>query len=113
MKKIISIVLIVIFIFVLCACGGGDSGKETQSVESKVMERVRAQITAKVLLQYDTVGSPNITCYVNEAGENKYRVTGTVTVRDRYGDSYTGKYDAMVNTYSDTVDLNLGTLYKK
>ena len=39
---------------------------------------------------------PTITTYVEKISENTYEVTGKVTIKDKYGDSYTGKYDAEV-----------------
>ena len=53
---------------------------------------------------------------VRATGENEYEVTGKVTVQDKYGDSYTGNYDATVEYNPTTdkcdVDCNIGDLYK-
>ena len=74
------------------------------------------RIMVEIALSYDTTGVPTITTFVDEIGENTYEVTGKVTVKDKYGDSYTGKYDAEVeyNPATDNcdVDLELGDLYK-
>ena len=101
--------------FGLCACGGG-STESKDSPEDKVSSAVISRITVEILLSYDTNGTPTITTYVDEIGNNRYEVTGKVTVYDKYSDSYTGKYDAEVEYDPATghcdVDLDLGTLYK-
>ena len=53
---------------------------------------------------------------VDEISENNFEVTGKVTVRDKYGDTYTGNYDAVVEYNPTTneceVDCDIGILYK-
>ena len=115
MKKILLVLLTLVFVFSLVACD--DTGEKTDSVSDEVKSAVRGRIIATVALQYDTTGSPNITFFVDEIGDNIYEVTGKVTVRDKYGDSYTGKYDAEVEYNPEDDDCNvtsfdLGTLYK-
>ena len=115
MKKVLAIILAMILCFSLCACNGGNE-EDTESIEDKVKSAVKSDIMATIKLQYDTTGLPNITCYVDKISENKFEVTGKVTVKDKYGDSYTGKYDADVEykperDYCD-VDLDIGSLYK-
>lgn len=114
MKKLFAIILSVVLGLSLCACS--ESGSNSESVEDKVRSAVENYIMASVAVQYDTTGVPSITAYIDEIGENEYEVTGKVTVRDKYGDSYTGKYDAVVEYDPETddcaVDCNLGNLYK-
>ena len=115
MKRVISLILVAAFCLGLCACGSGGS-KSENTPESKVVSAVRSQIMVEIMLSYDTNGVPTITTYVDELGANRYEVTGKVTVRDKYGDTYTGKYDAEVeydlSTGDCDVDLDLGSLYK-
>lgn len=115
MKRVFALILAFALCFGLCACGGG-STESKDSPEEKVRIAVRSQIVVELMFSYDTTGAPTITTYVDEIGNNRYEVTGKVTVNDKYGDSYTGKYDAEVEydpaTGDCDVDLDLGTLYK-
>lgn len=117
MKRILVLLLAVLMCVGLCACDESSGYQDEElSPEEAVEKAVRNQITAKIILSYETEGVPTITSYVNEAGENVYEVTGKVTVKDKYGDFYTGKYDAEVEYDPEIgncdVDLELGTLYK-
>ncbi len=115
MKKVISLLLVLVLCLGLCACGGGNSESE-ESPEDSVISAVRARIMAEIALGYETTGVPTITTFVSEIDETTYEVTGKVSVKDKYGDSYTGKYDAEVDYNPETgncnVDLSLGDLYK-
>ena len=114
MKRLLALLMVLVFCASLCACGGSGGKKET--VEDKVISAARSRILVEIALGYDTEGVPNITTFVDDIGDNTYMVTGKVTVKDKYGDTYTGKYDAEVtyNPSSDQcdVDLELGKLYK-
>ena len=114
MKKVFSIILAMVLCLSLCACSGGNV--DTKSVEDKVKLAVESQIMAKITLQYDTTGIPSITYYIDKISENKFEVTGKVTVKDKYGDSFTGKYDAVVEydpaTDKCDADCDIGKLYK-
>jgi hypothetical protein len=115
MKRLLALLLVLVMCLSLCACGGSGS-KKKETVESKVISAARSRIMVEIALGYDTTGVPTITTFVEKTGDNTYMVTGKVTVKDNYGDTYTGKYDAEV-TYDPVaddcdVDLELGKLYK-
>lgn len=119
MKKFLSVLLMSVIMFSLVACGG--TKEPEKSPEELIIEDVKSAVSSKIIAtiiwKYDTEGTPIITHYVDEISENKFEVTGKVTVRDKYGDTYTGKYDAIVEydpaeEDSDIVSFNLGTLYK-
>ena len=114
MKKLFAIILSMLLCLSLCACGS--NGGDTESVEDKVRDAVESQINVDIMLRYDTTGVPSITTYIDEIGENEFEVTGKVTVRDKYGDTYTGNYDAVVEydpaTDDCDVDCDIDTLYK-
>ena len=117
MKKFLSLLLTIGLCVSLVACGGGSSSEsKTESVESKVESSVKAHINAEIILSYDTVGVPNITYYIDEISENNFEVSGKVTVQDKYGDSYSGKYDATVKYNPETdkcdTDVEIDKLYK-
>ena len=115
MKKFLCLLLAMVMCLSLVACGGSEKSN-VSSVEDKVRNAVKANIQAELLVNYDTVGVPEITCYIDEVGDNVYEVTGKVTVKDKYGDSYTGKYDANVEydpaTDECTTNVELDSLYK-
>ena len=116
MKRILALLMVFVLCLGLCACG--EKPEPTESEEDIVASKVRSRITTEIALSYDTVGVPNITTYVTKQSNGDYIVTGKVTVKDKYGDTYTGKYDATVevtpgsNSNSYHVDLELGKLYK-
>lgn len=115
MKKLFIIILSIIMCFSIIACN--DNKEDTESIEDKVKEAVRLRITTEIILYYDTADVPQCTYYVDDIGDNNFKVTGKATVKDKYGDSYTGKYDAEV-TYDPFADkcsvtnLDLDKLYK-
>ena len=114
MKKFLTSILTMLACFSLCACGS--DGGNVESVEDKVKNAVETRIKVNIIMQYETTGVPNITYYVDEISENNFEVTGKVTVRDKYGDTYTGNYDAVVEYNPTTneceVDCDIGILYK-
>ena len=118
MKKIFSLLLVLIMCISLVACGGGSSSesKTEESIESKVRKSVDSHIDVEIMLSYNTVGEPDITYYVDEISENNFEVSGKVTVKDKYGDSYSGKYDATVKYDPETdkcdTDVEIDKLYK-
>lgn len=115
MKKVISLIMVLALCLGLCACGG-NSSKGKQTPKEKAVSTLESYIGVQIALRYDTVGPTHITTYVEELGDNAFGISGKVTVQDKYGDSYTGTYDAEVVYNPETdkcdVDLELGTLYK-
>lgn len=116
MKKTIALLLTLALCFSLCACGVGNSVAEEKSLSDRAASAVKGQLMVYVSLTYETNGVPSITTYVKEIGTNEYQVTGKVTIRDNYGDTYTGKYDAVATYDVDTddfdVDYDVGDLYR-
>lgn len=117
MKKFLSLLLALVMCISLVACGGESSSENTtESVESKVERSVKSNIEVDIMFSYDTVGVPNITYYIDEVSENNFEVSGKVTVKDKYGDSYSGKYDATVKYNPETdkcdTDVEIDKLYK-
>ena len=120
MKKLLSFLLIIVLVFSFVSCGGDSSdsqSKVSESVESRARSSVISRVQLNVSLKYEIVGLPTVTCYLNKIRENEFEATGKVTVRDKYGDTYTGKYDAVVE-YNPTTDkfsvspCNVDSLYK-
>lgn len=114
MKKILSIILVTALLISLCACGS--SSGSTRSLSDRAASQVKSTIQVYINMSYEIVGVPQVTTYVKDLGGGEYQVTGKVTIRDEYGDSYTGKYDATA-TYSESsdrfdVDFDVDSLYK-
>lgn len=114
-RKTIALCLM---LFIIASLGAGCSvgEKDEPSVSSRVVTEVKSKVQFMVGFQYDIVGLPQVTAYVQETGTNTYEVTGKVTVKDKYGDTYTGKYDAVATYDPETddisVDEEIGKLYK-
>jgi len=112
MKKLVGVILVLMLCFSLCACGEGES------VKDKVGDAVQLMVISYVDYQYDIRAVTNVTAYVEEISENEFEVSGKVTALDDYGDSYTGKYDAVAvydpeTDYCDVIDCNVDTMYKE
>ena len=105
----------VVLCFAVCACGG-NAGASDEDITGEIEYAVSLDLNVKVAMNYDVKGISNITYYVSEMGENQYEVTGKVTVLDKYGDSYTGNYDSIVEydpaTGECDADSTLDTLHK-
>lgn len=114
MKKLIALVLVAAFLISLCACGSS-SGSE-RSLSDRAASQVASTVKVYCKLSYNITGVPQVTTYVQDMGGGEFRVTGKVTIRDEYGDSYTGKYDATAtyNESSDSfdIDYDVDSLYK-
>lgn len=111
---VIMAVLCAVSIFV--ACGKDEEeDKELQNIESRIESAVHDNVYKRVILSYEIQGSPKITTYVRETGDNTYKVTGQITGKDEYGRSFSGTYEATA-TYDDETDkckvtsVDIGTL---
>ncbi len=113
MKKLLSMLLVLIMAFSLYGCGEDEPSYDSYEEEAEVeidpeeiiKEEMKAYITTEIMLSYKIAQIENISTFVTQISEKKYEVTGKVTILDKYGDSYTGKYDAEVkyNTTDNTV----------
>ncbi len=57
---------------------------------------------------YEITGLPHVTTpTVEEVSEDHWEVSGKITVTDKYGDSYTCTYDAVVEYDSSADDANV------
>ena len=115
MKKVFSVILAMILCFSLGACSS--KNVETESMDDRLKDAVKNRINATILIEYDTVGVPSATYYIDEMSETEFEVTGKVTVTDKFGDKYTGNYEAFVEydpstDELDVVDCEIYSLYK-
>ena len=113
MKKLLAFILAMVLCFSLCACGGN---KDTESIEDRVKQSVKNRLNFMVSLDDKWKAVNNVTCIINKKSENTFEVTGKISIRDKYGDLYTGKYDASVEYDASTdtfkTNCNIGTLTK-
>ena len=112
MKKFLALVLALVMCASLVACS---SEEAEESIEDKVKDSVQYNIMVRIKLQYDSNVS-DITYNINEISENNFEVTGKVTVKDKYDDVYSGKYDATVKYDPETDECGtkvvIDSLYK-
>lgn len=94
---------------------------QTVATESSIKERIAEEVKDSLFIDvantYDYIGVPSITTNVQSIGDNKYQVTGTVTIRKSSDVKYSGRYTATAsyNPNTDTcyVDMpQLGNLYR-
>lgn len=118
MKKLFALILAMVLCFSLCACGGNG---DTESVEDKVKHAVKNTLWSKIQLSSDSqwIAVTNVTYNINKKAENKFEVTGKVSISNKDGNTYTGNYKASVEydsssdkCYAHYTDCNIGTLTK-
>lgn len=104
MKKI-ALLLVFVMLFGCCfALSSCDINTDTSSAEKTLEEQ--AQDAAKYQMMADmifmTLGDSTISFVdctygtTRELGNNEFKVSGTVKVRDQYGNFHVGNYDAIV-----------------
>ena len=116
MKKILAILMVLVLCVSLFACNGNNSEDD---VTRKIEIEVKNRAALEVKYNYQDVKTQTVTCFIEEPNEESiyYAVSGKVTVVDKYGDTYTGKYDAEVS-YDEAEDsasiisFKLDNLYK-
>lgn len=111
MKRVFALMLVLVICGAFFACSSEEAESEAPSITDEVVDYVRF----RVAIGYDIVGLPQVTTYVTENYDGTYTVTGKVTVRDKYGDTYTGKYSAEVEeteTGYDVTSCDIDSLYK-
>ena len=121
MKKYATLVLVMLLSLFMFACkgGGGSDSDYSNTKEYKVESATQAYVISYISVHYGSsvVGAPQITYILQEHSENNFEVTGKVTVKDKYGDSYTGTYQAIVLYLPDedkatVYTCTVNTLYK-
>ncbi|MBO4949658.1 MAG: hypothetical protein J6E38_01420 [Clostridia bacterium] len=116
MKKVLAIIFACALVFMCCACSSGNEATNDNSVEDMVERAARSRVQAEVMINYSS-HAPTVTSLINNSNGDTYYVSGKVTVRDKYGDPYSGTYDAVVKYDSasnkcEVTSLDLGKLYK-
>ena len=112
MKKI-ALLLTVIMIFgcccVLSSCGNNsDDGSSAKKPEEEAQDTVKYQMMAE--MNWMTLGGSSITFVsctygtTRDLGNGNYKVSGTVKVRDQYGNFHVANYDADVEHDADFDD---------
>ena len=88
-----------------------------ESIKERIAEKVEDYLLIDIVNNYDFIGMPSITTSVQSIGDNKYQVTGTVTIRKSSDVKYSGRYTATASYNPSTDDCSvdmpeLGDLYR-
>lgn len=116
MKKAISILLVLIIVIGLGACGNEEHSQE-KTLSDRAADAVENHIWSYVYVAYNQPQNILVnTTHISQTNDNTFKVSGKVTVTDKYGDKFTGKYDATA-TYNPSTDdfdvqYDVGTLYR-
>ena len=125
MKKI-ALLLVFVMIFGCClaltSCGSdSNNDSSAKSPEEEAEDAVKYQMMAE--MNFMTLGGSTITfasCTygtTKDLGNNQYKVSGTVKVRDQYGNFHVANYDAEVEYDADyddwDVEIDYGTFKKQ
>jgi len=116
MKKVLAIIFACALVIMCCACSTSSNTADGETVEDMVKEAAEFSVRKEILINY-TSHVPTITTSIDSNNGNTYYVSGSVTVRDKHGDPYSGTYDAVVEYDSTANDcevtsFELGKLYK-
>ena len=117
MKKAISILLVLIIVIGLGACGNEEHSQE-KTLSDRAADAVENHIWSYVYVAYNQPQNILVnTTHISQTNDNTFKVSGKVTVTDKYGDKFTGKYDATA-TYNPSTDdfdvqYDVGTLYRQ
>ena len=112
MKKI-ALLLVFVMIFGCClsltSCGDMSGGKGSEkTMEEAARDTAKYQMAAEMNLM--TLGGSSITFVsctfgtTRDLGNNNFKVSGTVKVRDQYGNFHVANYDADVEYDADYDD---------
>lgn len=127
MKKLLILLLSICMIGSIgtfASCKGSTETSSSSSVETvetiedKVRSSARIEVRVDVYLKYGYFPTVNITNVSESYTENnKYYVSGKYTVKDNYGDAYTGKFDVTVvydpeTEQCDATETEIQTAYK-
>ena len=104
------------FCTILSSCDGGSSQEYQKTYRDYVRDQIEYRIKGTLYSSGYTFQS--FTSNISHYDTDTYEVHGKVTVRDKYGDIWTGNYDAMVD-YDVNDDsyrvrsFNMGSIYKQ
>ena len=105
MKNFLSIILIIVLsVSALCACSSpdSDSDSETSSVIS-LDDAIRNDVRREAMSKYNIAVVKEVMIgYTENVGEDQYTASGKIVVIDKYGDIYSGNWDADVTYDKET-----------
>lgn len=112
MKKIaLLLVFVMIFgcCFALSSCGNNSNDESSaKSPKEEAQDAVKYQMMAE--MNFKSLGGSSVTFVsctygtTKDLGNNQYKVSGTVKVRDQYGNFHVANYDAEVEYDADYDD---------
>ncbi len=102
-KKIICLSIIIIVILaiiigtvIIVSNSGNTEIEEPKTIEELIEQKVKARALVEAKLTYEGTPSANVTAIDISNDGTTATAYGKVTVRDNYGDIYTGKFTAEV-----------------
>jgi len=124
MKKIallLAVLMLVSCCFVMVGCGDDDDSSSEDSPKKAAQDAVKYQLMAEVTLS--TLGGSDISFIsctygsTKDLGDNNFKISGTVKVKDEYGNFHVANYTATVeyDAGSDDydADVSIGTFKKQ
>ena len=118
--KFLSLFLVIVFCFSFCSILASCDSNNHYEYQKTSSDYIRDQIDYRVygIMRTNNFSSYSFTSNISSSGENRYKVTGKVTLTDEYGDNWIGNYDAVVRYYedSDSYDVSsfsMGKIYKQ
>ena len=116
-QKIIMICVIVIVIIAIASILGvfvfadkgitGSSKKATEptTLEEQIRKQVNTNVSLRAMLTYEGTPTVSITRVKISTDETTAEVYGKVSIKDNYGDTYTGNFDADVTIKDGTISV--------
>lgn len=119
--KALSLFLLVVFCCSFCAlfCSCSSSGnnkKYEKTAKDYIRDEIKYELRGRLYSSGYSLSS--FTTNIVKDGKTRYEVSGKVTVKDKYGDLWTGNYDAVVYYDADSdsysvSSFSMGKIYKQ
>ena len=124
MKKIALLLVFVMILgscFALASCGKNSDDTSAKTPKEEAQDYVKATMATEMVFM--TLGGSSISFVsctygtTKDLGNNKYKISGTVKVRDQYGNFHVANYDAEAEydaEYDDwDAEIDYGTFKKQ
>lgn len=116
--KVLSLFLIIVFCFSFCitllSCS--ESYEKIKTSDDYIRDEIKYSI--KGTLYSSGYSMQSFTTNIFRDGNNRYEVSGSVTLKDRYDNIWKGSYDAIVEYDPDSDNysvrnFDMGNIYKQ
>ena len=103
--SIIAIVIVAIILGVVLSSGSTTKGEAPKTIEDEIRSKVDARVIVEAVWTYSGTPTVNITTVDISNDGTTAKVYGKLSVRDNYGDTYTGKFSADVTINDGSVSV--------